>query len=187
MKQKKIIVLFFLGILLTVVFIIIKSILSKVETGTVEEALLCMEKYVNEIKQTPEYPLVIEGLNNYLVENKVLLNKFGTDSLVSLIDSAVLFNEAKDFTCMFLNVQTPKFARNDYAYKFNGTLKNGKWEIESGLSIIYPRVKDSSGHYITHSLEYLSKETRLEFIADGFFKNKECEINWDYVEKWRED
>ncbi len=185
MKNKKIIGLLIFGILLMIIFIINKNFTNKIEKGTVEEALLCMDNYVNDIKHMPEYPSIIESFKKYLTENKVILNEFGTDSLTSQIDSAILFNKMMNFSCLFLIVQTRQFSRNDYSIKFDGTWENKSWKFARGLTLIYRRKKDSLNNCIPYKLDYLSREIRLEFIQDGFFKNKECEINWDYVEKWQ--
>lgn len=155
-------------------------------TGTSLEALLCMNQYIDSVKHSYPYTSALESFNRYLINENIILNRYGSDMVTHTIDSAVLFNKQMDYSCLILLVRSLEGLRNDYASIYHATLIENEWIISEGMNFIYQRKKDAAGNYIPYDLDYLSNETRLEFIKDGFFKNKDCEINWNYVEKWQE-
>ncbi len=156
-------------------------------TGTVEEAMYCMNWYIDSIKNLPDYSIIMEELTSYLKRNRIILNAYGMNNTVNTtIDSAILFNESLTYCCCFLLVQTPGDNRNDYIDKFNGVKINDHWQFSEGTHFLYKRKQDSLGNYIPHTPYFLSTDVRLEFIGDGFIKNDACEIDWNYVEKWRD-
>ena len=186
MKDKLFMVIFFIGIVGIIIFLYQKEQSpNKLETGTIEEALYCMDRYIDSVKYLPDFTSILESFNKYLNDENVILNDYGTAAVTSSIDSAVLFNKQMDYSCLIMVVKTLDGLRNDYASVYHGTKIENKWIISEGMSFVYRRKKDSLDNYVPYTLEYLSRETRLEFIEDGFFKNKKCEIDWEYVEKWR--
>lgn len=153
---------------------------------TEEEAMYCMDIYIDSIRNLSAYADIMQELSLYLLKDSIILYAYGMNNTVkTTIDSAILFNDSLTFCCCLLIVQTPNNNQNDYIDKFNGIKVNNQWIFSEGMHFSYKRQQDSLGNYVPYTLDYLSTNVRMEFIKDGFIKNKDCEIDWKYVDKWR--
>jgi hypothetical protein len=156
------------------------------EIRTEEEAMHCMDIYIDSVRNLSAYAEIMQALTFYLKKDSIIQYAYGMNNTVkTTIDSAILLNDSLTYCCCLLIVQTPKNTRNDYIDKFNGIKVNNQWIFSEGMHFSYKRPQDSFGNYVPYTLDYLSTNVRMEFIKDGFIRNKDCEIDWKYVDKWR--
>ncbi len=171
-----------IGLILLLVFNCCTSCNNRIK---IADAIVCIENFIDKMVQQPEYTHVRNDFINYLNENQIIKNEYGTDTLEYIVDSLILFDKPKKFACLFLIVLSPSHSKSDYVTKYNGRYENDSWRFSKGMTFIYKKELIQK-KYKSHGFDFLSMETRLEFFEDGFIVNKNCEVNWEYINKWKE-
>lgn len=140
------------------------------------EAQVCMDHYIFEVAKSKEYKTAYTTLQNTAFYDST--DNFETVGSIDeyKIDSMILFNRAKDSCCGFVLVIGNGAYPAGMVFNFIGIQSDKKWIFKEGFSITFRNDKPLS-------FAELSKSIRVDMALDGFIKNRDCEVNWDYIRK----
>lgn len=153
-----------------------------------EEKMKCLDQYIRKTSALPVYSQIRQGVVDSI--NSWKAKKLDVRFCVpecEVLDSAVFFN--RDYSrCIFLMIERSPAGEQqkfNFVQTIGGERIDGRWHY---YHVSFPGLAYSlkSNGYKDLSIEYLSKDARLDIINRGFFKEGTCKIDPDFVdsEEW---
>lgn len=149
-----------------------------------QQKLECLNSYIRKTSRLPVYSEVRKGLMDTIENWKLRRLEFKhCNPDCGVLDSCVFFN--RTYTrCLFLLIERSPVNKQwkwNFVKTIGGEKINGNWNY---YHVSFPNLSYSlkSNEYKDFSVEFLSRDARLDIINRGFFRNGTCAIDSNFVD-----